>query len=848
MVHGYIYSQPAVEAILLEELAASRPVYVSGSGHAFVCDGNDARGFLHINWGWNGRSNGYYAVSVLAPQLQGTGATSQCYQVGDMIVGISKPRTGDKAAPEAELLAFSFSHIEGNRFALTAAQYYLAYGFGGYYDSYSVRDDHLNDCQVGLKAKDLASGGETIVRAEHANYTSEITAEVNLPDGNYSLFPVYRKDDSDDWHTLWSVEGKTAVVRLNVSGGRPTYQNYSVEAPKITVESAKADIDMVKGITLDMTVSASEGSIHAAMVYVSLYGADGNTFAVAEFPNGAYVDVPEGMSRSFHLTTKMQSWTREIPEDALMTVSFGDVTVVDKQPVKVKSHAFAVSEDTKWMRCMKKAEIDADNDGYVTDEEIAQLEMLVLDDPGVSSLSEIEIPFPKVYSLSIKNCQEMERVDIKDFSSAISLFGMESCTNVSKVDLSASREFYSLSFYDCPKLSELIMPKSQENIYSVSLCNTGFESFDLSEMTNLNSIYVWNNSVLTTLRFPAQLNSYKEGDLWIYQNPALTSLDLSAFKGLNWVNLYENALENLTLPEDCSSITTLDLNSNRLADFDFSRLVNLRSLIVRNNPLQELDLSALKKLEYLDCGYMNLSYLDLSGPDALKTVWFEGNPMLFFNAPSSVVEFSGGGNFFGTYSEIDFSDAVVHGMDLGRITEISGATLTGNKLIRNDNSFYVSYYYLPYEGAPYAVYFGFYDENCTAEFEEESISLKVGETKTITLREKGDYFAIGRVDSENEDILKVEWSRMDDDQGHHIVPVTITRLAPGDCHVIIKDFGGFMRAGDRLLVTDTDGINDISADSGRGMNRRVYDMTGRPATSAPKRGIYIRGGKKFIVR
>lgn len=66
MVHGYIYSQPAVEAILLEELAASRPVYVSGSGHAFVCDGNDARGFLHINWGWNGRSNGYYAVSVLA--------------------------------------------------------------------------------------------------------------------------------------------------------------------------------------------------------------------------------------------------------------------------------------------------------------------------------------------------------------------------------------------------------------------------------------------------------------------------------------------------------------------------------------------------------------------------------------------------------------------------------------------------------------------------------------------------------------------------------------------------------------------------------------------------------------
>lgn len=35
-------------------------------GHAFVCDGYDGN-YFHINWGWNGTSNGYYFISGLCP-------------------------------------------------------------------------------------------------------------------------------------------------------------------------------------------------------------------------------------------------------------------------------------------------------------------------------------------------------------------------------------------------------------------------------------------------------------------------------------------------------------------------------------------------------------------------------------------------------------------------------------------------------------------------------------------------------------------------------------------------------------------------------------------------------------
>lgn len=73
--------EAAMEAEMYEELLAGRPVYISAKtvrneGHAFVCDGIDADGLFHINWGWFGKSNGYFRFSALNPKEQGTGGSS----------------------------------------------------------------------------------------------------------------------------------------------------------------------------------------------------------------------------------------------------------------------------------------------------------------------------------------------------------------------------------------------------------------------------------------------------------------------------------------------------------------------------------------------------------------------------------------------------------------------------------------------------------------------------------------------------------------------------------------------------------------------------------------------------
>lgn len=60
-------------AIIRTELDASRPVYYAGSstasgGHAWICDGyrmSDNK--FHMNWGWSGSANGYFAIGSLNP-------------------------------------------------------------------------------------------------------------------------------------------------------------------------------------------------------------------------------------------------------------------------------------------------------------------------------------------------------------------------------------------------------------------------------------------------------------------------------------------------------------------------------------------------------------------------------------------------------------------------------------------------------------------------------------------------------------------------------------------------------------------------------------------------------------
>ena len=95
------YSNDKWEDIIYHELASKRPVLYggqsTGGGHAFVCDGyrhEYATDYFHINWGWGGKSDEYYVLSVLDPYSgQGIGGSSSnggFYFGQEAVIGIQK--------------------------------------------------------------------------------------------------------------------------------------------------------------------------------------------------------------------------------------------------------------------------------------------------------------------------------------------------------------------------------------------------------------------------------------------------------------------------------------------------------------------------------------------------------------------------------------------------------------------------------------------------------------------------------------------------------------------------------------------------------------------------------------
>ena len=103
-------SDAAWESLVYTELSSSRPVYYSGrnssGGHAFVCDGYDGSGYYHINWGWSGTSDGYFLLTALDPDQQGTGGSSSGYNQNQAALINAQPKS---SSPSNPVLATSIS-------------------------------------------------------------------------------------------------------------------------------------------------------------------------------------------------------------------------------------------------------------------------------------------------------------------------------------------------------------------------------------------------------------------------------------------------------------------------------------------------------------------------------------------------------------------------------------------------------------------------------------------------------------------------------------------------------------------------------------------------------------------
>ena len=233
-----LYNKDQWENIIYNELHHGRPVIfgantASNIGHAFVCDGYDGEGLFHINWGWEGLSDGYFRLQALNPASQGTGGGVGNYgfsykQIA--LVGISPTivEDGSEMSDEsrrgkvvelvlAEGTDDTYSYSGGSLPSIN-----LEYDFG-----VSITGNY----KFGVA---LFQGDQVLGKTMYGPYnvTSAWTMTFksfptgyflgsNLADGTYQIKAICQPDGAADWHLCDDADCN--FIEVTVGNGTVTF-------------------------------------------------------------------------------------------------------------------------------------------------------------------------------------------------------------------------------------------------------------------------------------------------------------------------------------------------------------------------------------------------------------------------------------------------------------------------------------------------------------------------------------------------------------------------------------------------------------------------------------------------
>lgn len=181
--------------MLYTELSSNRPVFYAGGnsddgGHAFVCDGYAPGNYFHINWGWGGAGNGYFALSSLIPDISGTGASESNNYTAAQECVLCRPFMAENALLYLKISGYC------TPFASEPTRMRLMFNVVGPSGEFAVNAGYIVEREDSpgeiVKSRNVGS----VDCRSSANLFSGITLDNSdvaqgLPPGRYVVFPAY---------------------------------------------------------------------------------------------------------------------------------------------------------------------------------------------------------------------------------------------------------------------------------------------------------------------------------------------------------------------------------------------------------------------------------------------------------------------------------------------------------------------------------------------------------------------------------------------------------------------------------------------------------------------------------
>ena len=210
------------EQMIYDNLKNCGPMVYWGGAHCFVCDGYDKDGYFHFNWGWSGRSDGYFSLSMLKPSSLGTGGGTGDYTGNQgALLGV-KPSTG---ADSPKKYTFCIDALSS---AYAGSTYFNMYGSFVNRSPYTVSGEFIYQIYSEDGSKKIATStvvsplcnnwGIDILTGYTVTANSMMAKISGLSDGTYRVYPAVRVDGEE--YSFQCPPTVVGYVLITVKGGQ----------------------------------------------------------------------------------------------------------------------------------------------------------------------------------------------------------------------------------------------------------------------------------------------------------------------------------------------------------------------------------------------------------------------------------------------------------------------------------------------------------------------------------------------------------------------------------------------------------------------------------------------------
>ncbi len=305
------------------------------------------------------------------------------------------------------------------------------------------------------------------------------------------------------------------------------------------------------------------------------------------------------------------------------------------------------------------------------------------------------IDFSDCPSLETLVCNKNEVTEVRLAGNPkLRRFECNSAATLTTLDVSANAELDSLCCYS-DALTAIDVTNNPKLRY-LNCSSNKITALDVTKNPELKILYCGKNAYTDGVIDLSKNSKLDELDC---QQAGLTSLDFSANPVLRLLTCSFNNLLTLDLSKNAALYKILVSYNKQMTDLKLGNLPELYDLQLAGCPIESIDISATPKLNSINFRSSHMRRIDFSGTPDLKSLTCGTDSLVALDLSGVSLTYSGlrysssertvtltSGNKF------DMSSLASDGLDVSRVTEVTGGTLEGNILSFSGET--VTYKYL----------------------------------------------------------------------------------------------------------------------------------------------------------